>query len=288
MLRRVLFACFLLIAVLQAGAAVVAAEPPLRLYVLDGGVLESDPARYRLKPEEVQTTQLSIAAFLIVHPKGTLLWDTGAISDETWTPGRRAVAKHLVLSNGADRYVSLAKSLTGQLKEIGYQPSAVTYLALSHYHWDHVANANAFAKSTWLVRKVERDAMFPQPAADPPQPSNFAALLNAKTTLITTDDHDVFGDGTVVIKASTGHTPGHNVLYVKLAKTGGVVLAGDLYHYPEERTLNRLPSTDFDQAQTGRSREVLDGFLKQTGSQLWIQHDLVAHRKLKKAPAYYD
>jgi len=288
MLRRVLFAGCLAIGLLQATTAVRAAEQPIRLYVLDGGLLESDPGRYRLKPEEVQTTQLSIASFLVVHPKGTLMWDTGAISDETWTPGRRSVAKHLVLSNNADRYVTLTKSLSGQLKEIGYQPTDITYLALSHYHWDHVANANAFAKSTWLVRKSERDVMFPQPAAEPPQPSNFAALQKATTTLIATDDYDVFGDGTVVIKASTGHTPGHSVLYVKLAKTGGVVLGGDLYHYPEERTLNRLPSTDFNEAQTGRSREVLDVFLKQTGSQLWIQHDLVAHRKLKKAPAYYD
>ena len=286
MVRQTLFALAAVTATLfHAGAQ--AAEQPIRLYVLDGGVLESDPARYRLKAEEVATSQLSIASFLVVHPRGTLMWDTGAISDETWTPGRRPQARHLVLSNNADRYVTLAKSLAGQLKEIGYQPTDINYLALSHYHWDHVANANAFAKSTWLVRKIERDAMFPQPAAEPPQPSNFASLLSAKTTLIT-DDYDVFGDGTVVIKASTGHTPGHNVLYVKLAKTGGVVLAGDLYHYPEERSLNRLPIADFDQAQTGRSREVLDGFLKQTGSQLWIQHDLVAHRKLKKAPAYYD
>jgi glyoxylase-like metal-dependent hydrolase (beta-lactamase superfamily II) len=288
MLRRVLFAGCLVVGLFQTNLAASAAEQPVRLYVLDGGVLESDPARYRLKADEVQTSQLSVAAFLIVHPKGTLMWDTGAISDDTWTPGKQPQARHLVLSNNADRYVTLAKSLTGQLKEIGYQPTDITYLALSHYHWDHVANANVFAKSTWLVRKVERDGMFPQPAAEPPQPSNFAALLNAKTTLITTDDYDVFGDGTVVIKSATGHTPGHSVLYVKLSKTGGVVLAGDLYHYPEERTLNRLPIADFDQAQTGRSREVLDGFLKQTGAQMWIQHDLVAHRKLKKAPAYYD
>jgi N-acyl homoserine lactone hydrolase len=287
MVRRALFG-LAVVAAAVFHSGVQAAEQPLRLYVLDGGVLESDPGRYRLKPEEVQTTQLSVAAFLIVHPKGKLLWDTGAISDDTWTPGRKPVARHLVLSNNADRHVTLAKSLTGQLKEIGYQPSDINYLALSHYHWDHVANANAFARSTWLVRKIERDAMFPQPAAEPPQPSNFAALMNAKTTLITTDDYDVFGDGTVVIKAATGHTPGHSVLYVKLARTGGVVLGGDLYHYPEERTLNRLPSTDFDEAQTGRSREALDAFLKQTSSQLWIQHDLLAHRKLKKAPAYYD
>ena len=289
MVCRTLFALFAaLAALLPLGQEVGAAEQSIRLYVIDGGVLESDPGRYRLKPDEVSASQLSIASFLIVHPQGTLMWDTGAIADDTWTPGNQAVARHLVLSNSADRYVSVRRSTTAQLSEIGYKPADVTYLALSHYHWDHVANANAFAKSTWLVRKAERDAMFPQPALEPPQPSNFAALRNAKTMLITTDDYDVFGDGTVVIKASLGHTPGHNVLYVKLANTGGVVLGGDLYHYPEERTLNRLPIADFDQAQTGRSREALEAFLKQTDSQLWIQHDLLAHQKLKKAPLFYD
>lgn len=290
MVRRAIFTvCAGLATLFGPGtSAVQAAEQPVRLYVLDGGVLESDPGRYRLKPEEVATTQLSIASFLVVHPKGVLLWDTGAISDETWTPGPQPVAKHLVLSNNADRYVTLSRSLTGQIKEIGYEPADITFLSLSHYHWDHVANANAFAKATWLVRKVERDVMFPQPANEPPQPSNFAALQKANTTLITQDDHDVFGDGTVVIKASTGHTPGHSVLYVKLARTGGVVLGGDLYHYPEERTLDRLPVADFNQDQTARSRESLEAFLKQTNSQLWIQHDLVAHRKLRMAPAFYD
>ena len=286
---RALFAmCAVAGTLLQPVPAVRAAEQPIRLYVIDGGVLESDPARYRLQPGEVATSQLSIASFLIVHPQGTLMWDTGAIANNTWTPGSQAVARHLVLSNGADRYVSLRNSMTAQLAEIGYKPAEITYLALSHYHWDHVANANAFAGSTWLVRKAERDAMFPQPAAEPPQPSNFAALQKSRTTLITTDDYDVFGDGTVVIKAAVGHTPGHSVLYVKLAKTGGVVLAGDLYHYPEERTLNRLPTTDFDQAQTSRSRESLEAFVKQTRSQLWIQHDLLAHQKLRKAPSFYE
>jgi glyoxylase-like metal-dependent hydrolase (beta-lactamase superfamily II) len=106
--------------------------------------------------------------------------------------------------------------------------------------------------------------------------------------LLTTDDHDVFGDGAVVIKQAPGHTPGHQVLYVKLARTGGVVLSGDLYHYPEERTLKRLPITEANEDQTRRSREALEAFLAQSGARLWIQHDLVAHAKLKKAPDYYD
>ena len=260
----------------------------VRLYVLDGGILESDPARYRLKPEEVATSQLSVAAFLVVHPNGTLMWDAGAVADDSWVPTGGPVSRHLVLSNGQDRRVTIRSPLKAQLAAAGYASADITYLALSHYHWDHVANANDFAGATWLVRQSERDGLFPQPAANPPQPSTYAYLQNSKTTIITTDEYDVFGDGTVVIKSSPGHTPGHQVLSVKLAKTGGVVLSGDLYHYPEERTLNRLPVADFDQEQTRRSREALDVFLKQTGWQLWIQHDLLAHTKLKKAPDYYD
>ena len=265
-----------------------AAVPGLRLYVLDGGVLESDPARYHLRPDEVSTTQLSIGAFLIVHPKGTLLWDTGAISDDTWTPTGGPVVKHLVLSNGNERTVTLRQPLRAQLAAIGVAPKDITYLALSHFHWDHVANANAFAASTWLARKSEHDLMFPMPSAEPPQPSTFAALGKARTILVADEDYDVFGDHSVVIKPATGHTPGHSVLYVDLPRTGGVVLAGDLYHYPEERSLKRLPTADFDVAQTERSRQALEAFLARTGARLWIQHDLAAFRQLKKAPDYYD
>jgi hypothetical protein len=75
---------------------------------------------------------------------------------------------------------------------------------------------------------------------------------------------------------------------VKLARTGGVVLSGDLYHYPAERTLNRLPTFEVSEADTQAARNELEQFLTRTGAQLWIQHDLVAHRKLKKAPEYYD
>jgi glyoxylase-like metal-dependent hydrolase (beta-lactamase superfamily II) len=261
--------------------------PSLRLYVLDGGVLDSDPARYRLKPEEVATAQLSVAAYLIAHPRGTLMWDTGAIADDTWTPTGKPVRRHLVLSNGQDRYVTVRASLGDQLRAAGFMPRDITYLALSHYHWDHVANANAFAGSTWLVRQAERDGLFPQPPRDPPSPSGYAYLQKSKTTILTTDDYDVFGDGSVIIKAAVGHTPGHQVLFVKLARTGGVVLSGDLYHYPEERTLNRLPLGD-DQEQTRRSRESLEAFLAQARAQLWIQHDLTAHAKLRTSPSYYD
>ena len=196
--------------------------------------------------------------------------------------------RRLVLSNGQERLVTLRTTMKAQLAQIGYTPSDITYLALSHFHWDHTANANQFVNSTWIARQVERDAMLPAQSPEPPQPSTFADLKNGKTVLITTDDHDVFGDGTVVLKLAQGHTPGHQVLYVRLAKTGGVVLAGDLYHYPEERSLNRFPTFEFNVDQTRESRAALEGFLKKSGAQLWIQHDLAAMAKVRKAPAFYE
>jgi N-acyl homoserine lactone hydrolase len=260
-----------------------------RLYVFDGGTLHvADMGRFQLKKEEVSTSDLSVTSFLIVHPKGTLIWDTGAVPDADWKPTGNPVAQHIVLPDSEQRDVTLVKSLSSQLAAAGYSPLKITYLALSHYHYDHTANANTFSGATWLVRRVERDAMF---AANPPsatQPSTYSALRNSKTVIIATDDYDVFGDGTVVIKFAPGHTPGHQVLYVKLAKTGGVVLSGDLYHFPEERTLGRVPTIDFNQDQTRASRAAIEVFLKRSGAQLWIQHDFVGNAKLKKSPGFYD
>ena len=261
---------------------------PIRLYVFDGGVLESDPTRYRLTKEDVGTTQLSVAAYLIVHPKGVLLWDTGAVPDESWKPTGSPVEHKLVLPDGQGRQVTIRTPLKAQLAASGYSPAQVTHLALSHYHWDHTANANAFARATWLVRQVERDAMFADKPLGTATPMTYAALKTSKTIIETADEHDVFGDGTVILKSAPGHTPGHQVLYARLAKTGGVVLSGDLYHYPQERTMNRLPTFEFNEEQTRGARKAVEEFLARTKAQLWIQHDFNAHAKLKKAPEYYQ
>ena len=130
--------------------------------------------------------------------------------------------------------------------------------------------------------------MFAEKAPALTQPSTYAALRNSKTVIISGGAYDVFGDGTVVIKPAPGHTPGHQVIYLKLAKTGGVVLSGDLYHYPEERTLNRVPTFEFSQEETRASRVEIEAFLQATGAQLWIQHDFMGNAKLRKAPSFYE
>jgi len=260
----------------------------LRLYVFDCGSLNVDPVRFRLKREEVATTELSIACFLVTHPKGSLMWDPGAVPDADWVPTGNPVVHHIVLPDLGERDVTLRKPLMAQLSEVGYAPADITYLAFSHHHWDHTANANAFAGATWLVRQVERDTMFAEKTPGVTQPSSYAALKNSKTVIVRNEEHDVFGDGTVIMKLAAGHTPGHQVLYVNLPKTGGVVLGGDLYHFQEARTLKRVATFDFDQAQSAVSREIIENFLTKTGSQLWIQHDLAGNTRLRKAPDYYE
>jgi glyoxylase-like metal-dependent hydrolase (beta-lactamase superfamily II) len=256
--------------------------PPksLRLYIFDCGVIHTTNGdAYSLKKEEMASTEMSIPCILVAHPRGTLMWDNGDIPDRAFPPGGGPAALGVVTQD---------KPLLPQLAAVGYAPSDITYLSMSHYHGDHVANANYFASATWLVRKVERDRMF---AAEPITRSpleNYSALKNSKTILIDKDEWDVFGDGVVVIKSTPGHTPGHNVLFLKLKKTGPVVLSGDLYHYPEERTLNRLPVAEFNKEQTAASRAELEVFLKKTGARLWIEHDIVGNAKLKKAPAFYE
>ncbi len=262
---------------------------PLRLYVFDCGTLPvTDVTPFGLRKEEVAMADLSVACFLVVHPKGTLMWDLGAVPDTAWQSTGKPVALHIVLPDSQQHTVMVMKALKAQLAAVGYLPADITYLALSQYDYDHTANANQFAGATWLVREVERDAMFADKPPPLAQPSSYSALRNSKTVLIKSDDYDVFGDGTVVIKLAAGHTPGHQVWYVKLPKTGGVVLSGDLYHYPQQRTLNRVTTFDYNPQQTRASRVAVEAFLKRTGAQLWIQHDAMRNAKLKKAPDYYE
>ena len=252
----------------------------LRLYVFDCGVIKGlDPALFNFRREEVATTDFAVPCYLIVHPKGTLIWDVGVIPDSAFKDDGQPVTQ------GPS---TATRTLKSQLAEIGYEPADITYLAHSHYHGDHVANSNEFSSSTWLVRPIERDAMF---ADKPPalvDPKNYDLLKNAKTVLITQDEYDVFGDGKVIIKYAPGHTPGHQVLILHLAKTGNVMLAGDLYHYPEERFSGRVPTFEYNKEQSLASRDMIEDYCKKTHTQLWIEHDYIANSKLKKSPQYYD
>lgn len=270
-----------------ARASVVSRPPGLaplprvsspRLYVIDCGTLISNrPEEFNLTRDEVADTNMPVACFLVIHPKGILLFDTG-LSDRIVG---RPVYENVISGYGQIKF----NTLKGQLADIGVAPSDVTYFALSHSHFDHIGNANDYAGSIWLAQKDQVATMFGA-HANPHTAPYFAALAHARTVQFT-GDHDVFGDGTVILKFTPGHTPGHQSLYVKLAKTGGVLIAGDLYHYAEERTLHRMPSEEKNTA-TAASRAMIEEFLTSQKAQLWIGHSTAFFKDAVKSPGWYD
>jgi glyoxylase-like metal-dependent hydrolase (beta-lactamase superfamily II) len=252
----------------------------VRLYVFDCGVLaRGEPTAYGLTREQVGFTDFSDPCYLIAHPRGTLLWDVGIVPDDQIKPGGVEVPA----ANGTN---IAGRTLRSQLTEVGYSARDITYLAVSHSHADHVANANDYAASTVLVQEAEWEFMFGEEQQKLPVFATYSALKNSRTIKLR-GDHDVFGDGTVVLKSTPGHTPGHQSLFVKLTKTGPVLLSGDLYHYAAERTYNALPARD-DRARTLASRAAIDAFLMKTGGTMWIQHDIRANVGLRHSPRFYE
>ena len=267
------------------------ATPPktMRLYVLDCGMLNISAegvARYHVTPAEVGEARMPVPCFLVAHPKGTLMWDVGVIPDDTVEKQAAGGGARYDVNSTAAAVVT--RTLRSQLAAIGYRPSDITYVAISHAHKDHSANLNQFAGSTWLTTRAEREFMW-KPGNERVEPTFYSQLERSKTITIDTPEYDVFGDGAAIIKAAPGHTPGHQVLVLRLASTGRIMIAGDLYHYPPERTLRRAPpDNEFNVQQSAASREMIEQYLTKTKTTIWIEHEFAANAKLKKAPQYYD
>jgi len=251
-----------------------------RIYIFDNGAIKGlDPALFNFKREELKEVDFIDVSYLIVHPRGTLMFDSGEIADAKFKDGQPVT----------EGVMSASKPLLPQLAAAGYKPADIDYFALSHYHGDHTGNANQFAGATWIVQKADRDFMFGViPQGTIIDVDSFIKLKEAKTKILNNESFDVFGDGTVVLMSTPGHTPGHQVLAVKLAHRGLVVLAGDLYHYPEERTTGRIPTFEFNAEQSKASRAKIEKFVKDNKAELWIEHDIATHASLPRSPRFVD
>ena len=123
-----------------------------RIYVFENGTISGlDPALFNFKREELKQVDFVDVAYLIVHPRGTVMVDSGSLPDSHFKSDGAPVVEGVVTAT---------KPVLPQLKAAGYEPRDITYFVLSHYHSDHTGNANAFAGSTWIVQKAERDYMF--------------------------------------------------------------------------------------------------------------------------------
>ena len=259
--------------------------PAVRMYVLDCGAMSikdmalfSDTGKY-----DGQSGSIVDTCFLIRHPKGNFLWDTG-LSD--------ALVGHDVPANADGVAIHVGHGLLEQLHQIGIAPGDITYLAFSHFHLDHTGNANAFGSATWILNQAELSWALGDPTPPIVDPASFSAFRSARTIMINSD-YDVFGDGLVRILRTPGHTPGHQVLMVKLPKSGAVILSGDLYHLQADRPTRagsgaQVMRVNTSRAETLASMDRVEAMVRNLHARLIVQHDPADYSRLPKSPAYMD
>ena len=264
---------FLACAALAATGRGAAAEPKNadRIYILNCGE-GATPDVSRWTPGATGAKDFVDNCYLVRHGQDWLLWDTGvpdAVAD---------MPDGLAPSDPRATKWKRPKKLLAQLAEIGVAPGDLKYLSVSHTHPDHIGNVELFPQTKLLVQKAEYD--WPAPMGMRFKAEHPVAKLEG--------DHDVFGDGSVVILSTPGHTPGHQSLLVRLAQTGPVVLSGDAVHFKSNWDARVTPTMNTDANQTQASMQKIADVLTQQKAQLWINHDKAQRDSLKLAPAFYE
>jgi N-acyl homoserine lactone hydrolase len=269
------------LAAAASAAALVCAQPSVaqgtggadRLYIMDCGQgVGPDQSRWSPGVNVGKPLPVSDNCYLIHHPQGWLLWDTGVRDEIAALPNGEQG------QNGAPNW-RRPKTLISQLDELGVKPADIKYLAVSHTHPDHIGNVELFPQTTLLVQKAEYDWPLP----------NGAPRFKPEHPVIKLEgDRDVFGDGTVMLFSTPGHTPGHQSLLVKLPKTGAIVLTGDAVHFKDNWDNRRVPAQNTSKDQTLASMQRIADFLTKEQAKLWINHDKVQSDTLKHSPEFYD
>ncbi len=272
-----IFACALLLA--YAGVAQAQQTSVERLYVLQCGESKTGDVSANWSPgaHQGEAWEFSDNCYLIRHAKGWFLWDAG-MSDALAEKPQGQVAANGLLT------LFVRKTLVSQLQELKVAPGEIAHLAFSHFHADHVGNANLFTAATLYIQTPEYEAAFgTEPGKFNFQPALYDKL-RANPTKKLDGDHDVFGDGSVVIVSTPGHTPGHQSLLVRLPKRGAVVLTGDLVHFADNWANKRVPLRNFDRDQSMRSMQRIAELVEAQRAELWINHDKAQSDRLPKAP----
>jgi glyoxylase-like metal-dependent hydrolase (beta-lactamase superfamily II) len=210
--------------------------------------------------------QFVYSCYIIKHGNDYLLWDTG----------------HAMTAPK----VAPKVSIVDQLAKINVTPDMIKYVGISHYHADHTGQVASFPKAMLLIGQREWDAITaPKPAAGVNfQP--FEGWIKGENKVEPQgSDKDVFGDGSVIVLRTPGHTPGHQSLLVKMPKMGAVIITGDAAHFRENYASDGVPFFNFDRAQTIASVERLKGIQKSLKATVIIQHDKRDIEKLPVLPA---
>ena len=251
-------------------------KPKVTLHVLDGGdilvnklELFSQDTTY-----QGQSKQFTDAYYVVTHPNGTLMWDAGL-------PENLVGLEEPFTDPSGAFTISRKDSLINQLNAINVSIDSIDYIALSHHHFDHTGHANYLKNATWLVQENEYD-FITNDSAKVKQADLYNSIKELTKVKKLNGDHDVFGDGTVVIKSMPGHTIGHQVLFVDLGLEQPILLTGDLYHFEENRERKGVPIFNYNVEQTLQSMEDFEALAKEKNAEVFIQHSPADFQRLKE------
>ena len=257
-----------------------------RLYRLDcGHSLANDESVWTPGKNVGRSIEFSSTCWLIKHGGAWLLWDTGVPEATLNDPRGWSTLPKLIVYH-------LDKSLTSQLAEIGLKPGDITYVAISHTHGDHIGNVDLFPEATVLMQRAEFNWIH---SSNGPNENVNQLMVLARKLLGTPKklqlldgDTDVFGDGSVVLISTPGHTPGSQSLLVHLKKSGFIILSGDVAHSAENLQNDVVPTLNTDRAQSIASMEEIKRMIATYKATIFINHDKKQTDTLKLLPAFYD
>jgi N-acyl homoserine lactone hydrolase len=273
-MKRIAAVFALLVWSVLPGAVAHAQSDVDRLYILNCGEgVAGDISRWSPGVNEGQSMDFVDNCYLIKHGSDWFLWDTGI------TDAVANMPNGLVPADPKAVTWHRPKTLVSQLEAVGVKPSDIKAMAVSHTHPDHIGNVELFPNAMLYVQKAEYD----WPGADGKPRFN-----RAHPVTLLEGDRDVFGDGSLTILSTPGHTPGHQSILVKLPKTGAVVLSGDAAHFKSNWDNRRVPAANVSKEQTVASMDKIAGILEKEHAQLWINHDKAQRDTLKMAPEFYE
>src|SRR3954471_20900051 len=257
-----------------------------RLYRVEcGHSLANDESVWTPGENVGRNIEFSSTCWLIKRGSEWVLWDTGVPQATLNDPKGWSTLPKLIVYH-------LDKTITGQLAAIGLKTGDITYVALSHTHGDHIGNVALFPDSTVLMQRAEY-SWISSPDGTNDNVNQVKALARKllgtpKRLQLLDGDTDVFGDGSVTLISTPGHTPGSQSLLVHLKNSGFIILSGDVVHLEGNFEKNIVPSLNTDKAMSIASMDKVRGMIATHQAKLFINHDKAQSDMLKLLPAFYD
>ncbi len=252
----------------------------VRLFAFHCGGLIADMASYDPFDPKVGTEIYSPNFFyLIRHPKGNVLFDTGIRSDFLEAEGESVNTMQVEF---------LPNHVTDtQLATVGLAPSDIDHVVMSHLHWDHSGGLSLFRHATVYVNRRELEFAYSPPVYQAVyyDRRDFDHGLQWKRV---EGEFDLFGDERIVMFPSPGHTPGHQILLVQM-DGGAVLLLSDAAFEIEKMRKRILPTIIWNPDEIVASWDYIEELERKYSAELICAHELEYKEKVKLAPdSWYE